>query len=100
MSKDIATTEKQSDNGQVEELSIQQRVEPKDPSSFPNVFWFTRKDDGSEIAPWWSEQRDLDLRFFVKREGNDILQGAVSSMVKKFNALNYVIEGPQRVVNR
>ena len=100
MSKEITTTEKQSDTGQIEELSIQQRVEPKDQASFPNTFWFTRKDDGSEIAPWWSDQRDLDLRFFYMREGNDILQGAVSSMVKKFNALNYVIEGPQRVVNR
>jgi hypothetical protein len=48
-----------------------------------------------EIAPWWSEERDKDLRDFVMKEGNDILQGAVSSMVKKFRAMNWVLEGPE-----
>lgn len=63
-------------------------------------WWFKRPADGSEISPWWSEQRDRDLRLFVLREGNDILQGAVSSINKKFKAMSWVVDGPKRVVPR
>lgn len=66
-------------------------------SAWPAVWWFSRPSEW-EIAPWWSQQRDLDLRAFVKREGNDILAGAISSMVKKFRAMNWLVEGPQATV--
>ncbi|NIV29054.1 MAG: hypothetical protein GWN58_05955, partial [Anaerolineae bacterium] len=33
------------------------------------------------------------------REGNDILQGAVTSMVKKFRAMNWQLEGPETPVS-
>jgi len=83
----------------IAELSLQRRAEE---SATGGVYswWFARYDDGSEIAPWWSPQRDFDLRLFTWREGNDILQGAVSSMVKWGKTLAWVCEGPDRVVNR
>jgi len=82
----------------IAELSIQRRTEEQTGGVYS--WWFARFDDGSEIAPWWSPQRDFDLRQFVWREGNDILQGALSSMVKWGKTLAWVCEGPDRVVNR
>jgi hypothetical protein len=100
MPQDTATKQDNS-NGKVEALSVQKRTEQENQiASIPSLFWFTRKDDGSEISAWWSPQRDFELREFWRRTGNDILQGAISSMVKKFKSLNYTIEGPQRVINR
>lgn len=87
---------KQQEN--VGELSVQRRAENLSQVA-GGVWWFGASAEG-EIAEWGSPRRDIDLREFVYRPGNDILQGAVSSMVKKFKAMNWVIEGPQRVVNR
>lgn len=83
----------------IAELSIQRRAEAN-PTAGVYSWWFSRADDGLAISPWWSEQRDLELREFWRREGNDILQGAVSSMVKKFKAMSWVVEGPNRVANK
>lgn len=83
------------------DLSIQRRSLPQnDPNRVSPIFWFVNKTDESDIAKWWSPQRTRDLDVFFMRKGNDILQGAVSSMIKKFKAMNWIIEGPQRVVNR
>src|SRR3989304_2382986 len=74
------------------QLSIQRRAEQSALGLFGAYsWWFARFDDGSEIAPYWSEQRDRDLRIFVKREGNDILQGAISSMVKWGKTLAWLL---------
>lgn len=83
----------------IAELSLQRRTEQ---ASSGGVFqwWFSRPVDGSEISPWWSPARDRDLRDFVMREGNDILQGAVGSMVKWGKTLSTVVEGPTRVASR
>ncbi len=111
MSEDIAvikngkvtsTAEKAfSDVSDIAKLSIQERAS-KDTLHFPNNFWFTdnRTNRQVEIPSWWSRSRDFALRVFVKRINNDILQGAISSIVKKFTSMNWSIEGPQRVVNR
>ncbi len=89
------------DNLSLRDLSIQRRSLPQnDPNSVSPIFWFVNKTDESDIAAWWSPQRERDLDVFFMRKGNDILQGAVSSMIKKFKAMNWVIEGPKRVVNR
>lgn len=99
-------------NGDLAELSIQRRALPEGdqnsiaslwPSSFS--FGYHRDSDAlfdhySLLPRWWSESRDVALRYFVQRPNNDILIGAISSMIKKFKAMNWVIEGPQRVVNR
>ena len=77
--------------------TVQQRVDAVAMEGMPGVWWFTRPSEW-EISPWWSQQRDLDLRSFVKRPGNDILSGAVSSMVKKFKAMNWTVEGPAATV--
>jgi len=62
-------------------------------------WWFFRRESEWDVAPWWSEERDRDLREFAKREGNDILSGAVSSMVKKFKAMSWKLEGPEKPVS-
>lgn len=67
-------------------------------TAFPAVWWFHQASEW-DVAPWWSQQRDLDLRAFVKREGNDILAGAVASMVSKFKAMSWVVEGPKATVS-
>ena len=84
----------------IAELSLQRRADEKQPTGGVFSWWFARTDDGSEILPYWSQARDMQLREFVWREGNDILQGAVSSMVKWGKTLSWVCEGPDRVVNR
>jgi len=78
-------------------LSVQRRVE-RVASDMPAVWWFTQPNEDWGISPWWTAQRDRDLRSFVKDEGNDILAGAVSSMVKKFRAMNWVVDGPAATV--
>jgi hypothetical protein len=105
---EYATIDKQlNGNSQMAELSIQRRALPEgDRSSvasvFPSSFSFGNRntDYDSLIPPWWSEARDNALRQFVYRPNNDILVGAVSSMLKKFKAMNWKIEGPLRVINR
>ncbi len=88
------------------DLSIQKRAQSKEDSNsiasvFPTSFSFGLHHHEHNILPhWWSEHRDIELRHFWMRFGNDILQGAVSSIVKKFKAMSWVIEGPQRVVNK
>jgi len=91
-------------NGSLTDLSIQRRALPADDQNsianfWPSSFSFGYHND-SLVPPWWSEKRDHALRAFVYRPNNDILIGAVSSMIKKFKSMNWVIEGPLRVVNR
>ena len=91
---------KQAEEEQAAKLSIQARAESQPVvDSAPAIWWFTAAAEG-EIADWWCERRDRDLRDFVKQPGNDILAGAVSSMVKKFRAMNWVLEGPERIVKK
>lgn len=84
----------------VAELSLQRRAEDTPTTGGVFSWWFARTDDGSELPPYWSHARDIALRQFIWREGNDILQGALSSMVKWGKTLSWVVEGPDRVVNR
>lgn len=79
------------------ELSFQRRAtQPMSGGIYQ--WWFGRDIDESEIYPWWSPQRDNDLRYFWKREGNDILQGAISSLVKWGKTMPWVLEGPKRSI--
>jgi hypothetical protein len=105
---EYATAEKA--NGSLADLSIQRRALPESDQSsvasvFPSSFSFghhhhSHSDHYSLLPPWWSENRDRALREFVYRPNNDILAGAISSMIKKFKSMNWKIEGPLRVVNR
>lgn len=84
-----------------QDLSVQKRAtQDVNASTGSATLWFSRDLDGSEIAPWWSKNRDLDLDRFWKREGNDILQGAIASMTKKFRAMNWTLTGPEKTVSR
>jgi hypothetical protein len=79
----------------IADLSIQRRAEGKlQPEAWGTNFWVVTSAEG-EVAPWWSQQRDNDLREFWMKAGNDVLQGAVSSMVKKFKAMSWALEGPE-----
>jgi hypothetical protein len=83
----------------VENLSIQRRVDDRNNGGVYS-WYFQRPADGLTIAPYWSQQRDKQLREFPRMEGNDILAGAIASMVKWGKNLAWLVEGPQRVVNR
>lgn len=102
---EYATIKQANGDSAIQELSIQKRALPQDErttiaSVFPSSFHFGHHDHHSLLPHWWSEHRDIALRHFVYRPNNDILVGAISSMVKKFKAMNWKIEGPLRVVNR
>jgi hypothetical protein len=94
---DTKTETKQTDVAQ--SLSVQKRSE-KSADTTSSVLWFSRDYDGSDISPWWSPNRDLDLDLFWRRRGNDILQGAISSMVKKFKSMNWNLTGPEKTIAR
>ncbi len=97
-----ATKALKTDAAQARDLSIQARADNEPvASTFPTSFSFGYTNPyESIISPWWSQTRDMELREFWMRPNNDILQGAISSMIKKSKAWNWVIEGPQRVVNK
>lgn len=75
--------------------SIQARAEPSVSDGGEAGVWWFGTPNYSDIAPWWSRQRDSDLRAFVQTEGNDILQSCIGSMVKKFKSMSWVLEGPE-----
>ncbi len=81
----------------IRDLSLQQRA-TQDNTFVSGQFWFGHYDD--EVPIWWSERRELFLNEFWQKPGNDILQGAISSMVKKFKSMQWILEGPERVANR
>jgi hypothetical protein len=105
---EYATVKQVNGDSAAQNLSIQRRALPEGDgatvaSVFPSSFSFghhRHHDHDSLLPPWWSENRDRLLRAFIYRRNNDILGGAVSSMIKKFKAMNWKIEGPLRVVNR
>lgn len=64
----------------------------------PAYLWFKSSEDTfDDIAPWWSDIRDDDLDRFTRMAGNDILISAISTMVKKFRAMSWLVTGPERV---
>lgn len=85
------------DNGteKLKELSIQRRVEAQNFSNFVSGSFFFGSTQEGEIPAWWSQARDIELRQFWKLPGNDILQGAIASMLMKFGAMNWVLTGRQ-----
>jgi hypothetical protein len=48
----------------------------------------------TEAPRYWSVHRDTWMTEFVKREGNDLLAGAVSTMAAKIAATSWYVEGP------
>lgn len=66
-----------------------------DQSSF--FLSFLQEQDG--IPTYWSRARDVWLREFVLRPGNDLLAGTVSTITAKVASTNWYIEGPERTAN-
>lgn len=87
---------KQLDDTKIAELSFQRRATQDSSGIFR--WWFGREDDQTGIENWWSPSRDNTLREFWMKPGNDILQGAISSMVKWGTTLPWTMEGPKRRV--
>lgn len=84
----------------IRELSLQRRAEAGK-NTVGGSFWFGRPAASEDdLSSWWSERRERDLHEFWMLPGNDILQGAVGSLVKKFRAMNWGLEGPSRIINR
>lgn len=48
----------------------------------------------NDAPAWWSKTRDEWLVDFVRKAGNDILAGAVSTMTAKIEATSWYVEGP------
>lgn len=51
----------------------------------------------NEAPAWWSGSRDNWLVDFVKKPGNDLLAGAVSTMVAKIEATSWYVDGPKQL---
>lgn len=83
------------DDKKIAELSFQRRATQQ---TAGGVFrwWFSQPDDQTGINAWWSPSRDNDLREFWMKPGNDILQGAIASLVKWGTTLPWMLEGPKR----
>lgn len=87
---------KQIDDKRLAELSFQRRATEEKGGIFR--WWFSHQDDQTGISEWWSPERDRDLRLFWMKAGNDILQGAISSMTKWGTTLPWTLEGPKRTI--
>jgi hypothetical protein len=89
-SKQLTTDKK------IEGLSVQRRTEVQASAAGSGTIWFHRHlGTADDIWPWWAPRRDADLRQFVLAPGNDILQGAIASVIKKFKAMNWRLQGPK-----
>lgn len=82
------------DDKRIAELSFQRRATQQSGGVFR--WWFSHPDDQTGINAWWSPSRDNDLREFWMLPGNDILQGAISSLNKWGTTLPWLLEGPKR----
>lgn len=51
------------------------------------------------VPPWWSKNRDNWLYAFWKERGNDLLSGAISTLVAKIASTNWYLEGPEQLVD-
>ncbi|MGH7274633.1 MAG: hypothetical protein ACREIQ_09280 [Nitrospiria bacterium] len=97
---DGAKQENNANLEEIRELSFQRRAEVGK-SSLGGLYWFGRPaEDEDDLPSWWSERREWGLQEFWMKPGNDILQGAVASLVKKFKAMNWLLQGPSRIINR
>lgn len=59
------------------------------------VRWLAKS--GTYVSPWWSEQRDIDLRQFWKK--SDHLSGAVYSMTSKITSIPFKVV-PRNIADR
>ena len=56
--------------------------------------------NSDEAPPWWSRPRDVWMRQFLAAPGNDLLAGAVATVVAKVSGTGWYLEGPERTCNR
>lgn len=87
------------ENKDPKDLSVQKRTEENAKIASGFTFWFSSNFENEfDIPAYWSEWRDIELDAFVKKPGNDILQGGLASLVKKFKAMSWILEGPEKPV--
>ena len=63
--------------------------------AFPDSFLWHIGTGRSEAPSWWSTQRDDWLVNFIKKPGNGLLAGAVSTMTAKIEATSWYVDGPK-----
>lgn len=69
------------------------------PSGDSSSFFLRLLYEKDDVPPYWSRARDVWLRSFVLRPGNDLLAGTVSTLVAKCATTNWYLEGPERTAN-
>lgn len=78
--------------------SVQDRTEP--PTRIDHLAGSFLWSVGSSLSTcprYWSRRRDQWLAGFWKQEGNDLLAGAVSTLIAKIVATSWYVEGPLSV---
>lgn len=61
--------------------------------------WLTVWAAADDCPVYWSPSRDVYLREFARKPGNDLLAGALSTVVAKVATTSWSLEGPERLVN-
>jgi len=67
--------------------------------STDGVFWLRFGEERDEAPAYWSRSRDVWMREFVYRPGNDLLVGTISTVAAKVATTGFVLEGPERTAN-
>ena len=79
--------------------SVQSRYNPPFDEGFTSIVM--RFAMAGQFMPQWGDpMRDVEMHKFFYALGNDLVQGAGSTLVKKVNALTYTITGPERQIGR
>lgn len=84
-----------------DQQSVQTKPEGVDGDSFANMaetFLLSVGGDWEKAPTWWSRARDEWLSDFWRKEGNDLLAGAVATMTAKIETTNWYLEGPEEIV--
>lgn len=61
---------------------------------------FVRQRTPTDISPYGSLGRDIQLRKLLTLKGNDLIQGAVTTIVQKVQSTERIIEGPKRTASQ
>lgn len=62
-------------------------------SGIISALWFNARIRGGVVSDWPSNERDYDLRDFWRREGNDILAGAIGGYILRVTGYGWTLNG-------
>lgn len=61
---------------------------------------FYRQRTPTDVSPYGSLGRDIQLRKLLTLKGNDLISGAVTTIVQKVQSTERIVEGPKRTANQ